>query len=292
MSNPIVNSLPTYVEQNRFELIGKSVLGAKTARLFGLQTGIKTSATINLLNTDIRLQNGASCGFNADGSQTITQRTIETGQIKVNMEYCPKNLLNSAFQHKVRHNDNLPFEEKFTEEVVKSVQAKNEQGIWTANKESGDFYNGILTIFGQEGVNGFTGSTENLLAELQKGIETLPAVAIKEDTAIMMGQDMFLKFVNQMVNKNLAHFNAENADYEMVMPGTSIKIYGLAGLNGTKKIVLGRLSNFYVGTDMEGDAEDFKLWYSDDADLWRLKIDYNLGVNVAFLDEVVVITLE
>jgi len=291
MSNPITNSLPTYVEQNRFELIGKSVLGAKTARLFGLQTGIKTSATINILNTDIRLQNGASCGFNADGSQTITQRSIETGQIKVNMEYCPKNLLNTAFQSKVR-GEQLPFEEKFTEEVVKGVQAKNEQGIWTASKESGDFYDGLITIFAREGVNGVgDASADDLLTALQKGIEALPAIAIKEDTAIMMGQDMFLKLVNQLVNKNLAHFNAENTDYEMVMPGTSIKIYGLAGLNGTSKIVLGRLSNFYVGTDMEGDAEDFKLWYSDDADLWRLKINYNLGVNVAFLDEIVMINL-
>lgn len=291
MSNPITNSLPTYVEQNRFELIGKSVLGAKTARLFGLQTGIKTSATINILNTDIRLQNGASCGFNADGSQTITQRSIETGQIKVNMEYCPKNLLNTAFQSKVR-GEQLPFEEKFTEEVVKGVQAKNEQGIWTASKESGDFYDGLITIFAREGVNVITdASADDLLTALQRGIEALPAIAIKEDTAIMMGQDMFLKLVNQLVNKNLAHFNAENTDYEMVMPGTSIKIYGLAGLNGTNKIVLGRLSNFYVGTDMEGDAEDFKLWYSDDADLWRLKINYNLGVNVAFLDEIVMISL-
>jgi len=291
MSNPITNSLPTYVEQNRFELIGKSVLGAKTARLFGLQTGIKTSATINILNTDIRLQNGASCGFNADGSQTITQRSIETGQIKVNMEYCPKILLNTAFQSKVR-GEQLPFEEKFTEEVVKAVQAKNEQGIWTASKESGDFYDGLITIFAREGVNGVgDASADDLLTALQKGIEALPAIAIKEDTAIMMGQDMFLKLVNQLVNKNLAHFNAENTDYEMVMPGTSIKIYGLAGLNGTSKIVLGRLSNFYVGTDMEGDAEDFKLWYSDDADLWRLKINYNLGVNVAFLDEIVMINL-
>lgn len=291
MSNPITNSLPTYVEQNRFELIGKSVLGAKTARLFGLQTGIKTSATINILNTDIRLQNGASCGFNADGSQTITQRSIETGQIKVNMEYCPKNLLNTAFQSKVR-GEQLPFEEKFTEEVVKAVQAKNEQGIWTASKETGDFYDGLITIFAREGVNVITdASADDLLTALQRGIESLPAIAIKEDTAIMMGQDMFLKLVNQMVNKNLAHFNAENTDYEMVMPGTSIKIYGLAGLNGTNKIVLGRLSNFYVGTDMEGDAEDFKLWYSDDADLWRLKINYNLGVNVAFLDEIVMISL-
>jgi hypothetical protein len=291
MSNPITNSLPTYVEQNRFELIGKSVLGAKTARLFGLQTGIKTSATINLLNTNITLQNGASCGFNAEGTQTITQRSIETGQIKVNMEYCPKNLLNTAFQSKVR-GEQLPFEEKFTEEVVKAVQAKNEQGLWTANKESGDFYDGLLTIFAREGVNVITdASADDLLTALQRGIETLPAIAIKEDTAIMMGQDMFLKLVNQLVNKNLAHFNAENTDYEMVMPGTSIKIYGLAGLNGTNKIVLGRLENFKVGTDMEGDAEDFKLWYSDDADLWRLKINYNLGVNVAFLDEIVMISL-
>ena len=54
MANPVVNSLPAYVEQQRLPLIAKSVLGAKTASLITLQTGVKGDTAVNLVSTTVR----------------------------------------------------------------------------------------------------------------------------------------------------------------------------------------------------------------------------------------------
>ena len=78
----------------------------------------------------------------------------------------------------------------------------------------------------------------------------------------------------------------------IVIPGTSTRIYGVPGLNGTKKIVAGDLKgNFFYGTDLDGDQEVFDLWYSKDNQEFRLAIKFNAGVQVAFPDQVVVKTI-
>lgn len=65
--NPIVTSLPAYVEEKKSELIAKSVLGGNSIDMFGLMTGVNGATALNLLSTEITLQDGKTCGFNADG---------------------------------------------------------------------------------------------------------------------------------------------------------------------------------------------------------------------------------
>ena len=74
---------------------------------------------------------------------------------------------------------------------------------------------------------------------------------------------------------------------EMNIPGTSVKMIGVNGLNGTKKVYAGQLSNFYFGTDMLGDEEKFEFWYSQDNREFRLAVEFNAGVQVAYPNEIV-----
>lgn len=62
MANPIMTTLPAYVEERRLPLIKEAVLGAKSASMFNLQTDIKTDAVINLLSTDVEFGDGLVCG--------------------------------------------------------------------------------------------------------------------------------------------------------------------------------------------------------------------------------------
>ena len=91
--NPVVTSLPDYVEENKIGLIAKAVLGGNSVDMFNLQTSVLGKTAINLLNTDITLQDAEGCGFDPQGSQTLTQRYSEPKVVKLNMEYCDKNLL-------------------------------------------------------------------------------------------------------------------------------------------------------------------------------------------------------
>ena len=62
LGNPVVTSLPDYVEENKIGLIAKAVLGGNSVDMFNLQTSVLGKTAINLLNTDITLQDADGCG--------------------------------------------------------------------------------------------------------------------------------------------------------------------------------------------------------------------------------------
>lgn len=292
MANPIKDTLPQYVDENRFELISKSVFGGRTASIINYNTGVKGTATLNILETEVALQDGATCGFTAQGTQEITQRPLVTYPYKVNMEYCEKNFLNTFAQYLVKVNavDNaLPYEEKFIADVIKSVNNKIETMLWKGDEK--DSF-GILPILeAEENVIKVSGAKSDVFGALQSTLLALPTSAIAEDTRFFVGDDTFMKLVTELVNKNLYHYSGENSNYEIVLPGTSIRVTAVNGLNGTNKIVAGKASNFYMGVDMEGDQERFDFWFSQDDRTFKLAIEFNLGTQIAFPDEVVVTTL-
>jgi hypothetical protein len=93
----------------------------------------------------------------------------------------------------------------------------------------------------------------------------------------------------ELVEKNLYNYKVEdNAEaFEMILPGTTTKVIGVPGLNGTGKAAGLPLSETVYGVDMQNDQEAFKFWYSDDNQEYRLAISFNGGVQVAFLDNCV-----
>ena len=56
-----VSALTAYVEEQRLPLIRKTVFAAPSTKYFNLQTGIKHSAALNILNTEVEFGDGATC---------------------------------------------------------------------------------------------------------------------------------------------------------------------------------------------------------------------------------------
>ena len=76
-----------------------------------LQTDVKSSAAINLVNTNPTFQEGG-CGWNAQGDVTFSQRIINTGLVKINMSFCDKDLLKTWMGYEVKaglYYEALPF---------------------------------------------------------------------------------------------------------------------------------------------------------------------------------------
>lgn len=297
-NNPLMTTLTAYVEQRRLPLVKEAVLKAKSASIFNLQTDIKTSAALNLLNTNVEFGDGLACGWNEAGEQILSQRILNTGNIKVNMSYCDKAMLKYWTQYQVRvaaGQKTLPFEEDFVSAVVNDVKAKIETAIWQGDTASSTnnlkYFDGMLKILSEAaGVNKITfadgASVKSIVANTLAAIPA--AVYQKSDVAIMMGTDMYRTYVNELVAENLFHYNPGTPIDEVIIPGTNVKVIGLAGLDNTDKVVAGSLSNFFYGCDMMNDEEKFELWYSQDFREYRLAIEFNAGVQVAFPDEVVV----
>lgn len=301
MANPIVSSLPQYVEEKRLPLIAEAVLGAKSAKLFNLQTDIKHSAALNLLTTDVAFGDGSTCGWDDAGSQSLTQRILTVGNIKVNMSFCDRDMLAKWMGYEVKvaaGSETLPFEEEFTNEVIKSIQEAVETAIYQGDTASSNVnlkaFDGLIKILnGEDGTIDVAASTESTaLAKVRKVYNAIPEKAFtRGNVAILVGMDTFRALVGDLVDKNLYHYNPGAPEGEVYLPGTNVRVIGVNGLNGAKKAIAASLDNLFFGTDMVNDMETFKLWYSDDNQEFRLAVKFNAGVQVAFPDEVVLGTL-
>ena len=301
MANPIVSSLPQYVEEKRLPLIAEAVLGAKSAKLFNLQTDIKHAAALNLLTTDVAFGDGSTCGWDDAGSQSLTQRILTVGNIKVNMSFCDRDMLAKWMGYEVKvaaGSETLPFEEEFTNEVIKSIQEAVETAIYQGDTASSNVnlkaFDGLIKILtGEDSTIDVAASTEaTALAKVREVYNAIPEKAFtRGNVAILVGMDTFRALVGDLVDKNLYHYNPGAPEGEVYLPGTNVRVIGVNGLNGAKKAIAASLDNLFFGTDMVNDMETFKLWYSDDNQEFRLAVKFNAGVQVAFPDEVVLGTL-
>ena len=287
------SALTQYVEEQRLPLIRKTVFAAPSTRFFNLQTGIKHSAALNILNTEVVFGDGATCGWNESGSTAFSQRILEVGNFKVNMSFCDKAMLKYWMGYDVRvaaGQKSLPFEEDFVESIIDGVRVKLENLIWNGVKAT-DGMDGLLTILDAASASTIQPSLASGDTIYEKTLKVYKAIpAGKLDVAsIFMGVDSFRDLVLELTAKNLYHYNPEvDSNLEIVLPGTSTRVLGVAGLNGKKAIVAADGENIYFGVDMEGDEERFDLWYSQDNQEFRLAINFNAGVQVAFPDEVVI----
>ena len=294
-----VTGLTDYVNEQNFPLLKASILGAKTASLFILQSGIKSSAALNIMNVDAKLQNdGVGASTDGGSNTTFSQRLITVAPIAVREFFDPK-LLNAKYlqsQLKSGSEDNeLVFEQEFMDEIVKVVNKKNEIALWMGDTASANddikHYDGYVKILDGStpvSVTAATFTAANAIANVNAVYTAIPVEVLDaDDMAIYMGRDYFRTYTTALMNANLFHYSADSTEGEITIPGTSIKIIALNGLNGSKRIVAGRKSNFYVGCDLEGEEDNVSAVYIDQTERVKLKIAYKYGVQIAFPSEVV-----
>jgi len=293
----ITNSLPAYTLENRGMLIRKSILGAVSAKRFSLQTGVKTKAQINLLATDVTLQNGDACGWNAAGTSSITARSITAPVIKINMSFCDKTLLNSSLQHEVRiaaGQQTLPFEQTFVEDILADIAAKHENLIWRGdtalnNGSYLDLADGLIKISLADVAN-TVGTTvaltsTNIKAQVDAvfaGIDT----AILNKAEIYLGVDAYRLYVMALQALNLYMGSPAVDVMETFYPGSNVKVVAIPGLTGTDFIFGFDPANAFYGTDLSGDEEKFDIWYSKDNQEFRLAVQFTSGVQFAIPSQV------
>jgi uncharacterized ubiquitin-like protein YukD len=147
-----VGTLANYTDEQRFPLIRKAVLSAKTASLLTLQAGVKSSAAINILESDAIFQ-ADGCGFNASGTTALTQRVITVGAIKVQESLCPKTLEAKYIQTQLAPGsmyDSIPFEQIYAEEKASQISKAVEVALWQGDLASGtanlNKFDGLLKV--------------------------------------------------------------------------------------------------------------------------------------------------
>ena len=312
-----VSALATYTKENQDLLVASSVLGSKTASLIKSQgnvmVGVKSSEKINIMDTDAFFQDGSSCGFNASGTTTFTQRTVTVGKMKVNEALCPKDLERTYLQKALpagSQYDSVVFAEEYSTRKTEKIASQLEIGLWQGDTASANGnlnkFDGLVklvTAAGGSVVNANTTTyidtqataitSANVIAVFDAVYKAIPAAVVaKDDTAIFCGMDVFRTYTIALKNANMFSYSFDGkADSEFVLPGTSIKVIAVQGLNGQNKIYSMRISNIFIGTDLLNEEERFEIFYAKEADQVRFVSEFKMGVNFAFPEEIVKFTV-
>ena len=288
-----LTSLTQYVDQERLPLIRKAVVGNRSAQEFYLMTGVKGSTALNLLDTEVVFGDGSTCGWTDAGSSKLSQRVLVPGAVKVNMSFCDKAMLKYWMNYDVRvaaGQKNLPFEEDFVNGVIDGVKAKLEKLMWQGSTPS-DAFDGIIKIAEAATLaSTVTYAAGATVSSIVKDVyDKIPTAAYSKGEVVMyMGSDMYRTYIQELIaNGNLVITNAMN-DVPMpdsiLIPGTNVRVIGVAGLDTVGKVFASYKDNFVFGTDMAGDDEKFELWYSQDNREFRLAIEFTAGVQIAYPD--------
>ena len=305
-----VTGLTDYTNQQSTDLVLKSLFGSKTAAVLQaagqVQVGVKSAEALNILTGDVYFQ-ADGCGYTASGNTTFTQRNITVGKIKVEETLCPKTLEAKWMQTQIAAGspEAVPFEEQIGNDKATRIAKLLEVAMWQGdtatsntnpNTNRFDGFNKVIDDAAAS-VDGNTTSataitTSNIEALVDDMYNALPAdIADADDLVVFVGIDTFKKYSTALRASNLFHYAADSEGMEMMIPATNLKMIAVGGLDGTNRMFAGRLSNFFVGTDLANEEEEYRFWYSQDNDEVRFRATMKYGVQIAFPEQLVEFTL-
>lgn len=295
----VVSSLSNYTNEQSKKLIAAVQFEAETAALASIQTGVKSSAALQILTVAPVPQSGSSCGFNASGSTTFTQRTITASAVKFEEELCLRTLEAKWTQLLLKKGQNyteadLP--SVIMDEVTKKIMSRLETADWQGDTTSGssylNVYDGLLKIIdAASGVVSATASTynsTNCRTILQNMIANVPAsLQGNPNFTFFCGYPEYTTYLNKIATDNLYHMFDATKYGEIRVENSPYKLKAVHGLDNTSRIIGALPENLYIGVDMEGEEEQAKLWYSNDDDVVRYSFRFRRGWQIGIPSEIV-----
>ncbi len=311
-----LGSLTAYTRQEVQPLLTSAVFGARTQEMI-MKGGIvlpnvKSSQAIPLMDTDA-VFGTQSCSFDASGTTTFTQRTVTVGKIKVEEKICPKDLeayfTQEALKAGSTYEDfgNAQFQKAYLDRKNERIAAQLETAIWQGDTGSGtanlNKFDGLIKLIDagspvDANVSGYTGvsgsaiatiNASNVIAATEGIYKAIPvAVLSKGDVKIFVGDDWFRLLVMAYRALNLYAYNPEDKGNRVfTLPGTSIEVVPVNGLNTTGDAYAMSVSNIAMAVDLVNEENSYKMWYSEDNNDVRFRAEWKIGVNVAFTAECV-----
>ncbi len=289
-----LTALSPYTKQLVRPLLTSAVIGAKTQQLIMdngiVLTGVKSSAAIPLMDTDAVFQTDA-CGYSPSGTTTFTQRTVTVGKIMLVETICPKDFESKFTQEALRAGStydnfgNAEFLDAYLAKKNARIAAQLETAIWQgdATGATGNLnkFDGLQKQIDPSAVDanvtGFTGLTgvvstvtqSNVVAATEGIYKAIPAAVVgKGDVKIFVGYDWYRLLIMAYRALNLFSYNPQDANANsFILPGTSIEIIAVHGLNGTGDAYAFSMSNAVLAVDLEDDLKRMPLEYV-------LKVDF------------------
>ena len=290
-----VSALPEYIQENRDELFVKAIASTKTLDYIESMLGVKGKAALNYLDSTVVLADGETCGWNPQGDDTFTQKTVSTKLVTVNKEFCAKQMRSKWMSYDLSlaaGRENLPFEQKIADSNVAAIKKAVEKLIWQGDVTLG--IDGLLKqIKAEESAIKVNGGT-TILEKVGKVIAAIPAGALEKGVNVFMSYTDFRSYVeakNAECCANMPIIDA-NVDYLVYAGDSRIKLVPVAGLEGTNKIVAAPYDALVYATDVEDSEGIFKMWFDEKEDKFLFKVLFTAGTAVKYADETVIWSAE
>ena len=299
-----VSDLTAYVDDQRGELITRSVTEAKTLNYITIQEGVKGTQDLKLMDDSIVYQAG-DCTMTPSGDTVFTDRQISVETLGYMKKFCQKDLAGFWTQlaltpGAMAEDQTLPFEAQITNYLLALHALELDKLIWKGNKATGAgnlaFMNGFrqFVTVANGAVNLNTAGTASISASNAYDVfyacfsNTPEAVAESTDKIAFCGRETFNYLLKNLVDLNFFHYSPSDiaSMNEVVIPGTDLRVVKVPGLNGLDNIYVGRASHFVFGTDLSSDIANYELWYSQDDDVIYVRSKFRAGVQVPFLSEI------
>lgn len=286
------DGLTQYVDETSFELISKAVLETSLASYVDVRAGLKGNLVdIPLVDETFNVGDGMACGWDANNTASISQVTMDIYHGKYQHEYCPQVLRDTFMANRLAAGqhagaESLPAEQIFANQLVQKLNNWNEKYMING-KGSVD---GIQDILAASAVSAsaldvaWAGNTAVGLAHDMFAL--LPGeVSMADDLVLVVSTGDYKKLALGVTQGNYYHISPDLK--ELYVPGTNIRVVASAGIQeitganaGKNFRFLTRASNIIMGTDLTGDFEEFKIWYSADNDQVRATMKWAIGVQV------------
>ena len=287
--NDLDSRLKNYLETNGTEVLTKALFNSESAKYFQIQTGCTAEQPIIRLDSSITLADASTCGFEATGSDTFSNRLLSPKFLKVNKEICAKTLLKTWAHSDVRMNalgQELPFEELLINNNINELAKWNERLIWEGKTSGGvgnmALMDGIITIArADENTIKLEKGSDDLWTRVEKTwLALAPEVADK--CTLFMSIANYKQLIVELMNKNMYHvFETYEGEYRMTMPGTNLVIRGVSGIT-EDVLVCTPEENLYLGVDGESDDEVCDLYFDKSSRTFKFVVEYAYCVNYAF----------
>lgn len=284
-----------YTAEHKDELLTKATMDAKSLRYIDVMPNVKYKDNIHYLDSEIVLADGSVCGWNPQGSDVFSDRTIETKAVKVEKEFCFKDFEKTYANYQLKWEagrETLPFEQKFAESNMNKIQDAVEELVWKGNSTIG--ISGLLADIDAESgttitLTGATGETATNL--INAVVAAVPAVALKKGVNLFLSYTLFRKYVAEQNANCCANRSVIDAALEeMKYVGDSrINIVPVQGLEDAAKIyiVAAPADAMVYATDIENADNVYRMWFEERDEKFDFRVLFRAGTGLRWADEIV-----
>lgn len=277
----------------------KALLTGDTKSMIKVFPNVKSKLKVARLDQKDLLQ-AEGCSYNDQGTTTLSQKTLEVCDLKVNYTICTSTFEADYLSLQLKAGSNndevMPasIEEYILDQTAKNISKDLERLLWMGDTGASvpDLCDGFTTLFDTdlniETVSGTTLSATNIIAEIGKVYDKIPSAIVNDPKVTIFLSPAAMKFYKQALaalGTSFATYNAGDLNLSYI----GVPLVVAPGLS-TNLMVAASTDNLWFGTDLMSDFDEVSILLMRNVTgdrTARFICSFKFGVNYGVSEEIV-----